>query len=162
MVYLHCFPTLQAPWKQSSSLSVLPGLLNKKLTDSWATIHASYFKPLSLGEGVVTQQELTSTSYLSPVQSISRVRLFATPWIEARQASLSITNSHSLPKLMSIELVMPSSHLILLSSPFPPAPNPSQHQSLFKWVSSSHKVAKVLEFQLKHQSFQWTPRTDLL
>ena len=97
MVYLHCFPTLQAPWKQSSSLSVLPGLLNKKLTDSWATIHASYFKPLSLGEGVVTQQELTSTSYLSPVQSISRVRLFATPWIEARQASLSITNSHSFP-----------------------------------------------------------------
>ena len=38
----------------------------------------------------------------------------------------------------------------------------SQHQSLFKWVSSSHQVAKVLEFQLQHQSFQWTPRTDLL
>ena len=49
-----------------------------------------------------------------------------------------------------------------LSSPFPPAPNPSQHQSLFQWVNSSHEVAKVLEFQLQHQSFQWTPRTDLL
>ena len=49
-----------------------------------------------------------------------------------------------------------------LSSPFPPAPNPSQHQSLFQWVSSSHEVARVLEFQLQHQSFQWTPRTDLL
>ena len=49
-----------------------------------------------------------------------------------------------------------------LSSPSPPAPNPSQHQSLFQWVNSSHKVAKVLEFQLWHQSFQWTPRTDLL
>ena len=48
-----------------------------------------------------------------------------------------------------------------LSSPFPPAPNPSQHQGLFQWVSSSHQVAKVLEFQLQHQSFQWTPRTDL-
>ena len=49
-----------------------------------------------------------------------------------------------------------------LSSPYPPTFNLSQHQGLFKWVSSSYQVAKVLEFQLQHQSFQWTPRTDLL
>ena len=49
----------------------------------------------------------------SSVQSLSRIQLFATPWAAARQASLSITNSRSLPKLMSIELVMPSNHLIL-------------------------------------------------
>ena len=49
-----------------------------------------------------------------------------------------------------------------LPSPSPPAPNPSQHQGLFQWVNSSHEVAKVLEFQLQHQSFQWTPRADLL
>ena len=49
-----------------------------------------------------------------------------------------------------------------LSSPSPPAPSPSQHQGLFQWLNSSHEVAKVLEFQLQHQSFQWTPRTDLL
>ena len=49
-----------------------------------------------------------------------------------------------------------------LSSPSPPALNLSQHQGLFKWVSSLYQVAKVLEFQLQHQSFQWTPRTDLL
>ena len=49
-----------------------------------------------------------------------------------------------------------------LSSPFPPAPNPSQHQSLFQWVNSSHEVAKVLEFQPQHQSFQRNPRADLL
>ena len=48
-----------------------------------------------------------------------------------------------------------------LSSPSPPNPNPSQHQGLFQWVSSSHQMAKVLEFQPQHQSFQWTPRTDL-
>ena len=48
------------------------------------------------------------------------------------------------------------------SSPSPPALNLSQHQDLFKWVSSWHQVAKVLELQLHHQSFQWTPRTDLL
>ena len=62
--------------------------------------------------------------YISSVQSISHVRLFVTPWIGALQASLSITNSQSLLKLMSIKLVMPSNHLILchlllLSSIFP-------------------------------------------
>ena len=49
-----------------------------------------------------------------------------------------------------------------LSSPSPPAPNPSQRQGLFQRFNSSHEVAKVLEFQLQPQSFQWTPRTDLL
>ena len=53
------------------------------------------------------------TYLFSSVQLLSRVQLFATPWIAARQASLSITNSRNLPKLMSIESVMPSSHLIL-------------------------------------------------
>ena len=49
-----------------------------------------------------------------------------------------------------------------LSSPSPPAFSLSQCQGLFQWVSSSHQAAKVLEFQLQHQSFQWTPRTDFL
>ena len=49
-----------------------------------------------------------------------------------------------------------------LSSPSPPAPNPSQHHSLFQWVNSLHEVAKVLEFQLQHHSFERTPRADLL
>ena len=49
-----------------------------------------------------------------------------------------------------------------LLSPSPPAPNPSQPQDLFQWVNSLHEVAKVLEFQFQHQSFQWAPRTDLL
>ena len=83
----------------------------------------------------------------SSVQSLSRVRLFATPWIAARQASLSITNCRCSLRRTSIESVMPSSHLIL-SSPSPPASNPSQHQSLFEWVNSLHEVAKVLQFQL--------------
>ena len=49
-----------------------------------------------------------------------------------------------------------------LSSPSPPAPNPSQHQSLFQWVNSLHEVLKVLEFQPYHHSFQRNPRADLL
>ena len=48
------------------------------------------------------------------------------------------------------------------SSPSRPASNPSQHQSLFQWVNSSHEVAKVLEFQLQNHSFQRNPRADLL
>ena len=52
------------------------------------------------------------------------------------------------------------SHPLLSASP--PAFNHSQHQGLFQWVSSSHQVAKVLEFQLQHQSFQWIFRTDFL
>ena len=97
----------------------------------------------------------------SSVQSLSRVQLFANPWIAAHQASLSITNSCSSLKLMSIESVMPSSHLTLCRPLLLP-PNCSQDQSLFQWVNSLHEVAKVLEFQLQHQSFQRTPRTDLL
>ena len=49
-----------------------------------------------------------------------------------------------------------------LSSPSPPALSLSQHQDLFESVSPSHRVAKVLEFQLQYQSYQWTPRIDLL
>ena len=71
-----------------------------------------------------------SSVQLSSVQSLSRVRLFATPWTAVCQASLSITKSRSLLKLMSIESVMPSNHLIL-SPPSPPAFNFSQHQGLF-------------------------------
>ena len=94
----------------------------------------------------------------SSVQSLSRVRLFATPWITARQACMSITNSRSSLKLMSIESMMPSNHLILCN----PAVSLSQLQGLFQWVSSLHQVAKVLEFQLQHQFFQWIFKTDFL
>ena len=95
----------------------------------------------------------------SSIQSLSRVWLFVTPWPAAHQASLSITNSRSLLKLMSVEPVMPSNHLILCRPLLlPPSIFPSI--SLFKWVSSSHQEAKILELQ--HQSFQWLFRTDFL
>ena len=72
---------------------------------------------------------------------------------------------HQLPEFTQIhahrvgDAIHPSHSL---SSPSPPTPSPSQHQGLFQWVNSSHEVAKVLEFQLQCQSFQWAPRTDLL
>ena len=64
-------------------------------------------------EDCITQQVNNFVCQFSSVHSLSRIQLFATPWTAAHQASLSITNSQSLPKLMSIELVMPSNHLIL-------------------------------------------------
>ena len=85
----------------------------------------------------------------------------ANPWIAARQVSLSIIKSRSLLKLVhwvgdAIQSSCP------LSSPFSAAFNLSQDQGLCKWVISSHQVAKVLEFQLQHQSFLWIFRTDFL
>ena len=66
-----------------------------------------------------TSQEYLKLNSFSSVQSLSHVQLFATPWTVAHQASLSITNSRSLLKPMSIESVMPSNHLILPLSIFP-------------------------------------------
>ena len=101
----------------------------------------------------------------SSVQLLSRVQLFATPWISAHQASLSITNTWSLLKLMSIESLMPFSHLILcrpllLLPPIPPSIRFFSNESALcmRWFC----MRWLLEFQLQCQSFQWTPRTDLL
>ena len=83
----------------------------------------------------------------SSVHLLSCVWLFATPWIAAYQASLSITNSRSSLKLTSIESVMPSSHLIL-GRPLLLLPPILPSIRVFQWVNSSHEVAKVVEFQL--------------
>ena len=88
--------------------------------------------PLSILQARILEWETHAESNMetyiqfSSVQSLSHVRLFVTPWIAAHQASLSITNGHSLLKLKSIESVMPSSHLILrrlllLLPPIPPS-----------------------------------------
>ena len=97
----------------------------------------------------------------SRVQLLSCVWLFATPWTAAYQASLlfqllELTQTH-VDRVD--DAIQPSHHL---SYPSPPTFNFSQHQGLFKWVSSSHQVTKVLEFQLQPQSFQWIFRTDFL
>ena len=77
--------------------------------------------------------------------SHSAVSDSATPWTAARQASLSSTISRSLLKLMSIDLVMPSNHLVL-SSPSPPAFSLFQHQGLFQWVDSLHRLEEYWSF----------------
>ena len=100
---------LETVWRKGNPLTVLlemkTGTVEKSVEIPWKT---------------------RNKTAISSVQSLSRVRLFATPWITARQASLSITNSWSLLKIMPIESVMPYSHLILcrplfLLPPIPPS-----------------------------------------
>ena len=97
----------------------------------------------------------------SSVQLLSHVQLFVTPWIAARQASLSITNSRSLLKLMSIESVMPSSHLILcrpllLLSQSLPASGSFPMSHLFTWGGQSTGVSALASF-LPKKSWGWSP-----
>ena len=87
----------------------------------------------------------SSFSCCSSVQLLSRVRLFATPWIAALPVHHQLPESTQTHVHQVGDAIQPSHPL---SSPSPPAPNPSQHQSLFQRVNSSHEVAKVLEFQL--------------
>ena len=81
------------------------------------------------------------------------------------RSTLGLPVHHQLPEFTQTHVhrvgdtIQPSHPL---SSPSPPAPNPSQHQGLFQWVNSSHEMAKILEFQPQHQFFQWTLKTDLL
>ena len=96
-------------------------------------------------------------TYPTEISSVTQLCLIL---CDPMDCSTSITNSQSLLKLMSIESVMPSNHLILCH---PLLLQPSIFPSIrvFQWVSYSHQVAKVLELQLQHQSFQWIFRTDL-
>ena len=102
-----------------------------------------------------------SAAQFSPVQSLSRVWLCnpmnrSIAGLPVHRQLLEFTQTH----IHRVGDAIQPSHP--LSSPSPPAPNPSQHQGFFQWVNSSNEVAKVLKFQLQHQSFQWTPRIDLL
>ena len=97
------------------------------------------------------------------IQSLSRIWLFATPWIAACQASLSITNTRSSPKLMCIESVMPSSHLILcrplLLPPIPPSIRVFSNESTLRMGGQSTGVSALAAFLPKKSqgcSSEWT------
>ena len=92
-------------------------------------------------------------------QLLSHVQLFATPWTAANQASLSSTISRNILKFTSTELVVLSNHLIL-HCPLLLCLQSFPASGSFQWVCSSHQVAKVLQLQLQHQTFQWIFRVD--
>ena len=105
-----------------------------------ATKHSTYIQFSSVAQSCLTLCDRMNCS---------------TPGLPVHHQLLEFTQTHVHRVRDAIQL----SHS--LSSPSPPALNLSQNQDLFKWVSSLHEVAKVLEFQHQHQYFQWTPRTDL-
>ena len=137
--YMLCFCHLQPlnpGWH-----SLLPQIINSLLFQS------------------LSRTQMTFSQFSSVAQSCP------TLWDPMNRSTPGLPVHHQLPEFTQTHVhqvgdVIQSSHLLL--SPSPPAPNPSQHQGLFQWVNLSHEVAKVLEFQLQHQSSQWTPRTDLL
>ena len=121
MLHNSLFSPSQGENEQSANCSLLPQGSKRRFEDRKERISPGSWKSLAELEQI---QEVKPQ--FSSVQSLSRVRLFATPWIAAHQASLSITNSRSSLRLTSIESVMPFSHLILcrpllLLPPIPPS-----------------------------------------
>ena len=119
------------------------------------------FHRLNVGRGVVSGR--LRCSYIYRALYCSVAMLCSTLWPHGLHHAIPVP--HCLQELAKTHVhgvgdaIQPSHPL---SSPSLPTYNLSQHQGLFQGVSSLHQVAKVLEFQLQHQSFQWTPRTDLL
>ena len=125
----------------------------------------SYKKKKKKGVGGYSRKSVFQVTYQYSVQFSSVAQLCptlcdpvdcSTPGLPVHHQLLEFTQTH----VHWVSDAIQPSHP--LSSPSPTALNLSQHLGLFQWVSSLHQVAKVLEFQLQHQSFQWTLRTDLL
>ena len=123
-------------------------------------VSLSYLTPITPGCGCICllNINLIGQSVSSVAQSCPTLcdpMNHSTPGLPIHHQLLEFTQTH----VHGVGDAIQPSHPLL--SPSPPVPNPSQHQSLFQWVSFLHQVAKVLEFQLQRQSFQWTPRTDI-
>ena len=135
----------------------------------WSRFKARGMRPSIVCESdEITLQKCTgdgslvlSPSQFSSVHLLSRIWFCdpvdcSTPGFPVHHQLLEFTQTH----VHRVSDAIQPSHLLL--SPSSPTFNLSQHQGLFQWVSSSHQVAKVLEFQVQHQSFQWIFRTDFL
>ena len=170
---LQSCPTLWDPMDYSPPGSSVHGILQARILE-WVAMpfspgdlpnpgvkRRSFLSPALAGRFFTTSATWKAQIKAS-VQFSHSVMSTLDPMDCSTTGFLSLTNSQSLLKLMSIascDAIQPSHPL---SSPFPPSFNLSQHLGLFQWVNSSHQAAKVLEFQLQHQSFQWIFRTDFL
>ena len=117
------------------------------------------------GKGRDLQTAIVSLTCQASLQFSSVAQLCPTLWDPMNRSTPGLPVHHKLPEFTQThahrvsDAIQPFHPLLALS---PPARNPSQHQGLFEWINSWHEVANALEFQLRHQSFPWTPRTDLL
>ena len=115
--------------------------------------------PMSIDRRMDKQNVVyTYNGLFSSVQLRSHIWLFVILWMAAHPCPSPTPGAYSKTHVHWVSDAIPPSHP--LSPPSLPAFNLPQHQNLFHWVSSSHQTAKVLEFQLQHQSFQWIFRTD--
>ena len=139
--------------------------LHCKYCDNYRHFMEDEREPEMLSKVSKVTQPVWGEVQFSSVQLLSRVQLFVTPWIAARQASLSITNSRSSLRLTAIESVMPSSHLILcrpvlLLPSFPPSIRVFSNESPFAWGGQSIRVsasASVLPMNTQDWSpLEWT------
>ena len=119
------------------------------------------WKKLELGSRLLGEISITSVRHIQLSLVAQSCPTLCDPM---NHSTPGLPVHHQLPvfnqtHVYRVGIAIQSSHPLLPSSP--PALNLFKHQDLFQWVNSSHEVGKVLEFQLQHQSFQWTPRTDL-
>ena len=123
-----------------------------------------YNTVLEILVNIIEQEEIRYIDCKRKYQFSSVAQLCPTLCNPMDHSTPGLPVHHQLPEFTQTHVhwvgdAIQPSHPLLSPSP---ALNLSQHQGLFQWVSSLHQVAQVLEFQLQHQSFQWTPRTDLL
>ena len=163
--HIECSTSTASPfriWNRSVGIPLpLLALFIVMLPKAHLTLHPRISSSRSVASPLWLSRSLRSFLYQFSSVPLS-VWFFVTTWTAACQASLSI---HQLPELAQTHVhwvsddIQPS-HPLSFSSP--PAFNLSQHQGLFKWVSSPHQEAKLLEFQLQHQCFQWIFGTEFL
>ena len=118
-------------------------------------------------DSILKSRDIILLTKIRIVKSFSSVRSLSRVWLcnPMDHSTLGLSVHHQLPEFTQTHVhwfgdaILPSR---LLLSPSPPTFNLSQHQGLFKWVNSLHHMAKILEFQLQHQSFQWIFRADFL
>ena len=145
------------PQRPPTALTIKSSLLTTTFTASYLSTAWNALPqlsiprvPLSLKSQLKWSQPYLFIHFIS-FQSLNRV------WLFANRSTPGLPVHHQLPEFTQTRVHQVSDAiqpLHPLLSPSPPAPNPSQHHSLFQGVNSSHEVAQVLEFQLQHQSFQ--------
>ena len=165
----HIFSTYTLQWEKEKQV-----LISRALTLGTGIflLSINHFTEQSQETGLLWEHDgshlsqliwMTAASF--PVCLLSSAQSSPTLCNPMNRSTPGLPVHHKLPEFTQThahqvgDAIQPSHPLL---SPPPPALNSSQHQGLFQWVNSSHEVAKVLDFQLQHQSFQWTPRTDLL
>ena len=156
-------PHLQTDSLQLSNLGSLMQYYSGLLIDLWLS-HLPLLICLRVSLKSKFYHDISQIQF-SSVQFISVAQSCPTLCDPMNHTTPGLPVHHQLPEFTQSlvhrvgDAIQPSHPL---SSPSPPALNPFQHRGLFHWVNSLHEVATVLQFQLQHQSFQWTPRTDLL